>query len=48
MSQTYIIDYLKENLPRYIMPNHSMVKLVQARLENNAGLLGAAHIAMKA
>ncbi|HHT57768.1 ROK family protein [Herbinix luporum] len=48
MSQTYIIDYIRENLPNYVMPNYKEVKVVQASLGNNAGILGAAHLAMKA
>ena len=47
MSQNYIIEYLRKHLAKSVMPNFRKVKLVQARLGNDAGILGAAHIAMK-
>ena len=47
MSQNYIIEYLSKHLAKSVMPNFRKVKLVQARLGNDAGILGAAHIAMK-
>ncbi|MDF2674592.1 MAG: hypothetical protein K0R09_2860 [Clostridiales bacterium] len=47
MAQPYIIRYITENLPKYIMPNYSRVKIVEAKLGNNAGILGAAHMAIE-
>lgn len=47
MGQRYIIEYINENLPKYIMPNYNGVKLKAAELGNNAGILGAAHCAIE-
>jgi glucokinase-like ROK family protein len=46
MMQSYIIEYIRSKLPEYLMPNYKQVKLVNAKLGNNAGILGAAHMAM--
>lgn len=46
MAQPYIINYLRENLPKYIMPNYEKVRLKEAKLGNNAGILGAAYLAI--
>lgn len=48
MVQPYIINHIRENLPRYLMPNYKDVKIVRAKLGNNAGILGAAHMVMEA
>lgn len=45
MAQPYIISHIREKLPKYLMPNYCSVKLVNAELGNNAGILGAANIA---
>lgn len=47
MARTYIIDYINENLPKYLMVNYRMVKVVGAMLCNNAGILGAAHLSLE-
>lgn len=47
MAQPYIIKYIQENLPKYVMPNYKNVNIKAAKLGNNAGILGAAHIAME-
>lgn len=47
MAQPYIINYIKENLPKYVMPNYDEVRVEAAELGNNAGILGAAHMAIK-
>jgi glucokinase len=46
MTQPYIIKYIQENLPKYVMPNYSKVNIKSAKLGNNAGILGAAHLAI--
>lgn len=46
MCQPYVINYLKENINKYIMPNYKNVVITGAKLGNNAGILGAAHLAM--
>lgn len=46
MTKSYIVNYISENLPKYLMTNYNMVKIVGAKLGNNAGILGAAHLAM--
>lgn len=46
MMQSYIIEYIRSKLPEYLMPNYKQVKLVNAKLGNNAGILGAAYMAM--
>ena len=45
MSQPYIIKYIKENLPKQVMPNYNRVKIIEAKLGNNAGIIGAAVMA---
>lgn len=47
MSQTYIMEYINKNLPENIMPSFRNVKIKNAQLGNNAGILGAAHLAMR-
>ncbi len=47
MVQPYIVNYLKENLSKYVMPNYGAVKVASAKLGNNAGILGAAYMAME-
>ena len=47
MEQEYIIKYINENISDLIMPNYKKVKFDSAKLGNNAGLLGAAYLAMK-
>ena len=37
MVQPYIINRIRENLPKYLMPNCKDVKLVNLKLGNNAG-----------
>jgi glucokinase len=46
MTQPYIIKYIQENLHKYVMPNYSKVNIKSAKLGNNAGILGAAHLAI--
>jgi glucokinase len=46
MTQPYIIKYIQENIPKYVMPNYSKVHIKSAKLGNNAGILGAAHLAI--
>jgi glucokinase len=46
MAQPYIIEYIQENLPEYVMPNYKEVEIKAAKLGNNAGILGAAHLAL--
>lgn len=41
MEQDYIIDYIKKEIKNYIMPSYQDVKITQALLGNDAGLLGA-------
>lgn len=47
MEQPYIIKYIQDNLPRFVMPNYRKVIIKAAEIGNNAGILGAAHLAMK-
>ena len=47
MVRPYIVNYIKKNLPKYLMTNNKMVKIVGAKLGNNAGILGVANMAMK-
>jgi len=47
MVRPYIVNYIKENLPKYLMINYRTVKVMAAKLGNNAGILGASHIAME-
>ncbi|MFL0268637.1 ROK family protein [Candidatus Clostridium radicumherbarum] len=46
MARNYIIDYINENLPKYLMENYKKVKVIGAKLGNNAGILGAAHLSI--
>jgi glucokinase len=46
MAQPYTIDYINKNIYEYIMPNYREVAFKAAELGNNAGILGAAHIAI--
>ena len=47
MEQEYIIEYIKGNIDKFIMPNYRNVKFEGARIGNNAGILGIANIAMR-
>jgi glucokinase len=46
MTQPSIIKYIQENAPKYVMPNYRKVNIKSAKLGNNAGILGAAHLAI--
>lgn len=45
MNEKYILDGLRERLPKHIMSSYSCVELFQAELHNDAGLLGASWLA---
>lgn len=47
MEQEYIIEYIKGNIDKFIMPNYRNVKFEGARIGNNAGILGIANLAMR-
>ena len=47
MEQEYIIEYIKGNIDKLIMPNYRNVKFEGARIGNKAGILGIANIAMR-
>ena len=47
MEQEYIIKNIKDNICKFIMPNYRKVKFEGARIGNNAGILGIAHLAMR-
>jgi len=47
MCQKHVIEYLRSNLPLYVMPNYDKVKIMPASLGNSAGLLGAALLALE-
>lgn len=46
MARPYILNYINDNLAKYLMMNFRMVKIVGAKLGNNAGILGASHMVM--
>lgn len=45
MQQEYILDRVRENIKRYVMPNFDNVEISAATLGNTAGLLGASVLA---
>lgn len=47
MEQEYVIEYIKGNIDKFIMPNYRNVKFEGARIGNNAGILGIANLAMR-
>lgn len=47
MEQEYIIEYIKGDICKFIMPNYRNVKFEGARIGNNAGILGIANLAMR-
>ncbi|WP_133016326.1 ROK family protein [Clostridium cuniculi] len=47
MEQEYIVEYIKENICKFIMPNYRDIKFERAKVGNNAGILGIAHLAMR-
>lgn len=47
MVKPYILNYINDNLTKYLMVNYRKVKVVGAKLGNNAGILGASHMAME-
>ena len=47
MEQEYIVEYIKENICKFIMPNYRDIKFERAKVGNNPGILGIAHLAMR-
>ncbi len=47
MEQSYMLAYIREHIQRQIMPNFRNVVFLPAKLGNHAGIIGAAHLAMK-
>ena len=39
MKQEYVLNYLKNNLPKVIMPNYDKVEIKAATLGNQEGLI---------
>lgn len=48
MNEQYIIEKIRSSIHHYIMSSYTNVKISQARLGNQAGLLGAAYLAGQA